>query len=128
MRARSSHIDVFRSWTDYLLAWLDRRPADMQWVGNLKALKIQYDPEAMFQEGRLFCDVGEYERGLDFLTRAVAKGYFVSPTLLASREFDPLRDHPAFQQVLAEAIAGRDRALAAFRDAGGERLLGRLHG
>jgi serine/threonine protein kinase/tetratricopeptide (TPR) repeat protein len=128
MRARTSHVEVFRSWTDYLTSWLDRRPADMQWVGSLRALKVQHDPEAMFQEGRLFCDVGEYERGLDFLRRAVAKGYFVVPTLLNSRQFDALRDNPAFQAVVAEATEGRDRARAAFHEAGGERLLGRSRG
>ncbi len=41
------------------------------------ALKIQDDPEAIFQEGWLLCDVGEHEQGLAYLRRAVAKGYFV---------------------------------------------------
>ncbi len=44
-------------------------------------LKIMDDPEAIFQEGWLLCDVGEHERGLGHLRRAVAKGYFVAPTL-----------------------------------------------
>jgi hypothetical protein len=44
--------------------------------------------------------------------------------LTRSRQFDALRGHPAFQALLAEAEAGRERALAAFREAGGERLLG----
>ena len=39
------------------------------------------DPEAIFQEGWLLCDVGEHELGLARLQRAVAKGYFVAPTL-----------------------------------------------
>ena len=46
-----------------------------------------------------------------------------APTLADSRHFDALRDNPVFQAVLAEAEAGRQRALAAFRDAGGDRLL-----
>jgi hypothetical protein len=71
------------------------------------------------------CDVGEHERGLAYLRRAVANGYFVAPTLSGSPHFDALRGHPGFQELLAEAEAGRDRALAAFREAGGERLLGR---
>jgi len=93
----------------------------------LGGLKIMDDPEAIFQEGWLLCDVGEHERGLDQLRRAVAKGYFVAPTLSGSRAFDPLRSEPAFQTLLAEAEAGRQQALAAFRDAGGERLLGHGH-
>ena len=90
----------------------------------LGALEIMDDPEAIFQEGWLFCDVGEHERALDLLRRAVAKGYFVASTLSESRHFDPLRTHAAFQQLLAESIAGREQALAAFRGSGGERILG----
>ena len=73
----------------------------------------------------MLCDVGEHQRGLDVLKRAVARGYFVAPTLSKSRQFDALRGDPAFQALLADAEAGRQQALAAFRAAGGERLLGR---
>jgi serine/threonine protein kinase len=123
---RASHIPVFQSWIEYLLAWLDRRPADMGLrLSALKGLKIQDDPEAIFQEGWLLCDVGEYKRGFDFLRRAVAKGYYVAPTLSGRPQFDALRNDPAFQALVGEAEAGRQQALAAFREAGGDRLLGR---
>ncbi|PYQ02846.1 MAG: hypothetical protein DMF83_22630 [Acidobacteria bacterium] len=123
---KAPNIAAFQSWTEYLMAWLERRPSDMiDSMSSLSALKIMDDPEAIFQEGWLLCDVGEHERGLGHLRRAVAKGYFVAPTLSGGRHFDALRSDPAFQQLLAEAEAGRRRALAAFREAGGERLLGR---
>jgi hypothetical protein len=96
----------------------------LEGIATLGPLKIQEDPEAIFQEGWLLCDVGEHEVGLGQLQRAVAKGYFVSPTLANAPQFGALRGTPAFQTLLAEADAGRQRALAAFRDAGGERLLG----
>jgi eukaryotic-like serine/threonine-protein kinase len=126
VRMRRAHIPTFQSWSEFLLAWLDRRTEDMltrmtAWDG----LKIRDDPEAIFQEGRFLCDVGEHRQGLDYLSRAVAKGYCVLPTLQHSHEFDALRGDPAFEALLADAASGRDRALAAFRDAGGERLLGR---
>ncbi|PYQ42883.1 MAG: hypothetical protein DMF77_11505 [Acidobacteria bacterium] len=124
---RTTRIATFNSWAEYLLAWIDKRAADM-WSNNMSALgglKIRDDPEAIFQEGWLLCDVGEHQRGLGFLRRAVEKGYFVAPTLAGSRHFDALRGDPPFQEVLSLAEAGRDRALAAFREAGGERLLGR---
>ena len=122
---QASRIPLFQSWIDYLLAWVERRSADM----NLRpivgpALKIQDDPEAIFQEGWLLCDVGRHEEGLGFLQRAIAKGYFVVPTLSSRSQFDALRSSPEFISLFADAEAGRARALEAFRKAGGERLLG----
>ncbi len=119
-------IPLFQSWSEYLMSWLDRRAADMpDGITSLSAMKIQDDPEAIFLEGWLLCDVDEHERGLGHLQRAVAKGYFAAPTLAGSRQFDALRSLPAFQTLLAEAEAGRRQALAAFHEAGGEPLLGR---
>jgi TolB-like protein len=117
-------IPAFQPWIEYLTAWVERRPADMRIkIAALRSFRIMDDPEAIFQEGWLLCDVGEHERGLDYLRRAVDKGYFVAPTLAGRPHFDPLRGDPRFQAILADAEAGRRRALAAFREAGGERLL-----
>jgi serine/threonine protein kinase/tetratricopeptide (TPR) repeat protein len=122
---RASRISAFKPWTEHLMAWLDRRSADMHFgIASLSALKIRDDPEAMFQEGWLLCDVGEHEQGLGYLRRAVGKGYFVVDTLTRSPAFDAMRHQPDFQAMLSEAEAGRQLALAAFREAGGERLLG----
>jgi tetratricopeptide (TPR) repeat protein len=124
--SQKRRIPLFQSWCEYLMSWLDRRASDMLGgMPTLRGLKIQDDPEAIFLEGWLLCDVDEHERGLGHLQRAVAKGYFVAPTLAGSRQFDALRSLPAFQTLLAEAEAGRQQALAAFNEAGGERLLGR---
>jgi serine/threonine protein kinase len=123
---KASRIAAFRTWTDHLLAWLDRRSADMSaGMSRLGDLRIMDDPEAIFQEGWLLCDVGEQARGLELLRGAVAKGYSVAGTLARGRAFDGLRGDPGFQQVLADAEAGRQQALDAFREHGGERLLGR---
>jgi eukaryotic-like serine/threonine-protein kinase len=125
MRRQPSRIPAFVSWIDYLTAWLDRRPADMMGrMSALSALKIQDDPEAIFQEGWLLCDSGEHELGFTYLRRAVSKGYFVAATLERSPQFDPLRSTPEFAALVADAEAGRQRALDAFSDAGGRRLLG----
>ena len=90
----------------------------------LGQLKIVDDPEAIFQEGWILCDVGAAEAGMVQLRRAVAKGYYAAPTLQRASQFDPLRGTRAFEALVADAQAGRERALAAFRDAGGQRLLG----
>jgi tetratricopeptide (TPR) repeat protein len=119
-------IPTFQVWTRHLSAWLDRRTEDMiSSITSIASLKIFDDPEAIFQEGWFFCDAGEHQRGLEYLQRAVARGYFPAPTLALSPQFDALRDLPAFRTLLADAEAGRLRALAAFREAGGELLLAR---
>jgi hypothetical protein len=119
-------IPVFETWTDHLRAWLDRRvPEMLLFVADTGRLKITDDPEAIFQEGLLLCDVGDHKEGLPLLARGIEKGYSVSPTLMRSPQFDALRGTPEFEALVAEAERGRQRALAAFRDAGGDRLLGR---
>ena len=120
-----SRIPTFESWIDYLAAWLDHSRSNMNGrMSVFRHLKIQDDPEAIFQEGWMRCDVDDLDTGLDYLQRAVAKRYYAAETLAMSSQFDALRSRSAFQALLAEAEAGRERALAAFRDAGGDRLLG----
>jgi eukaryotic-like serine/threonine-protein kinase len=121
-----SRIPLFEGWIEYLGAWLDRR-VDVIGAGlhdSIASLKINDDPEAIFQQAWIECDLGRHEEALPDLEQAVAKGYFVATTLARSRQFDPLRGHPRFQALLAQAEAGRARALAAFREAGGARLIG----
>jgi hypothetical protein len=120
-----SQLPLFQAFIGYLSAWLERRPGDMVIdESQFGRLKIRDDPEAIFLEGWMLCEVGEHEQGLRRLQRAVGSGYFVAPTLAASRHFDPLRQHPEFESLRAEAEAGRQAALGAFHDAGGARLLG----
>jgi tetratricopeptide (TPR) repeat protein len=122
---RLSRIPAFESWIEYLTAWLDRRRADMNGRRSVfSGLKIQDDPEAIFQEGWLLCDVEDYEAGLLFLERAIGARYWAVATLERSQQFDAVRGRPEFQDLLSRAQAGRAAALAAFRAAGGERLLG----
>ncbi|HEX5216402.1 MAG TPA: protein kinase [Vicinamibacterales bacterium] len=119
-------LPLFKTWTEHLHAWLDRRAAQMlEEIAKLTQLAIFDDPEAIFQEGWLLCDVGAHEKGLPFLERGVERGYLAAPVLKRAPQFDPLRGTPAFESLLADAEARRQRALHAFREAGGERLLGR---
>jgi tetratricopeptide (TPR) repeat protein len=122
---QASRIPLFQAWIEYLTAWLDRRTEEMfDRAAEFGGYNIRNDPEGIFQEGWLLCDVGEFDTGLGHLRRAVSKGYFVAPTLSSRPQFDPLRNVPAFREMLEEAEAGRQRALAAFREAGGDRLIG----
>ena len=123
----SSQVKVLQTWKSYLYAWLDYRLDDMR-AGDtaLRPLKIMEDPEAIFQRGWLFCDVGDFETGIEELQRAVSKGYCVAHTLATGPQFNGIRNEPAFRGVLAQAEEGRRKALTAFREAGGERLLAGL--
>ena len=117
-------VPAFQWWYQYLRAWLDRRPEDLeQGLEPMREFAVHEDPEAMFLQGWMQCDLGAHEAGLQYLRRAITKGYFVAPTL-ASRQFDAVRTDSRFQALVAQAEEGRARALAAFKDAGGERLLG----
>ena len=83
----SSRIPLFVGWMDYLAAWLDgsaRNVTEEIERAGLGVLKIQDDPEAIFQEGWMLCDVGEHARGLADLERAVGQG------LLRRADADPL--------------------------------------
>jgi tetratricopeptide (TPR) repeat protein len=121
----TSPLPAFRSYADFLLAWLDRRPTDMvARHGSLAPLAIMDDPEAIFQEGWLLCDAGEPAHGLVRIGRAVDKGYSVVGTLRSSRSFDALRGDPAFEAVVARAEDACEKARTVFRENGGERLFG----
>jgi serine/threonine-protein kinase len=120
-----SRIPTFQLWIEYLQAWLDYRSEEMiADLSTISPLKIRDDPEAIFQEGLLLCDVGAYDAGVPLLRRAVDKGYFAAPALASRPQFDAIRERADFTAILADAEAGRRRALQTFRDGGGERLLG----
>jgi TolB-like protein len=122
---QAMNLPAFQSWTEYLMAWIDGRTDDMRMrLAVLTGLKIQDDPEAMCVEAWLFCQAGDHDTGLALLQKAVRKGYYPVPTLERSPHFDALRSNPSFRAMLDAAVAGRQRALEAFREAGGERLLG----
>jgi TolB-like protein len=118
-------IPAFQPWLKFLMAWLERRPDEMRTRRDaLNDLLIMGDPEATFQEAWLFCDAGDAEHGLEMMRRSIEREYLPVPTLKKARAFDRLRGTGSFDALLGQAEAGRDRALTAFREAGGDRLLG----
>jgi len=122
---RENQIPIFLAYADFIQAWLERRPAEMEeWRAKMQGLKVLEDPEAMFQEGFMFCDAGDPDVGLDLLRRSITKGYFPPEKLARSTAFDAVRGTPEFQKILADAEAGHAQALEVFRQRGGERLLG----
>src|SRR5262249_6156221 len=65
-------VPAFQPWTQYLMSWLDGRVDEMsRKMLDVGRVMIREDPEAIFQEGWLLCDVCAYDRGLPHLRRAV---------------------------------------------------------
>jgi hypothetical protein len=88
-----------------------------------KNLEGAFDPEEIFFVGTQAARLGMPE-AIGMLARAVDAGYAGRDALLGHPWLDAVRDLPGFADVLRRASEARDRALAAFREAGGETLLG----
>jgi len=120
-------IEGFRVWKQALHSWLDGRLDDLKAAATkLAKLKVMEDPEALFEKGWLACEAGAHAEGIVDLQRALSLGYAPAETLQRSRGFDGVREDPAFRALLAQAEREHARSLEAFREHGGERLLGRL--
>jgi hypothetical protein len=118
-------LPAWAAWLQAITSWLDRKPEGvLAGIHALEGMTIAEDPEGLFQVGWMFSDLGEREQAVFFLRRAVDRGFYAAPTMAASPAFDVLREDPGFIAVLADAEAGRGKALAAYREAGGEELLG----
>ena len=124
----SAAIPAYKLWVAMLSAWLERRNAEvltqLTAMAEMQQLGIVKDPESLFMEGWMLCELGEHQVGLDRIRRGVAGGFWPAPTLARSPHFDALRGDPRFEALLEEANERRQQALVAFREAGGEGLLG----
>jgi len=91
-----------------------------------EAAAAHTDPEAVFAYGVCQASLGDDDRALATLARAVEGGYHVPQALAGHPWLAGLREAKRLDALLARAEAGRQQALRAFRDAGGEALLGAL--
>jgi serine/threonine protein kinase len=82
------------------------------------------DPEAFFMYAAAQAHFGDTERALARLTMAVDGGFTVPEALRVHPWLGALRANPAFAPLVERAEEGQRQALVAFRDAGGEALLG----
>ena len=97
---------LFKTWTEHLGAWLDRRvPQMLEEIAKLSKLAIYDDPEALFQEGWLLCDVGAHEQG-HALPRARRRSRVPGVAGVEARAaIRPAAGTPAFESLLADAEA-----------------------
>jgi serine/threonine protein kinase/tetratricopeptide (TPR) repeat protein len=89
-----------------------------------KVAEAFYDPEALFMDSLVLFHTGWVERGLELLEGAIAGGFNPARALVSEPAFDPVRGQVRFEALRTLADARRAQALAAYRSAGGERLLG----
>ena len=82
------------------------------------------DPEALFYLTRLLARLGEVERTLALFERVVDEGFYCFPGFVSDSWLDGLRAHPDFKRVLGHAQSRHQEAVVAFREAGGEEVLG----
>ena len=82
------------------------------------------DPENLYYSSLMAAYVGDVERCLSTLERTVGGGWFCYETITGEPWLAGVRDTPRFAALVEKAKAGSLRAAAAFRDAGGPKLLG----
>lgn len=104
-----------------------RRRGWRQWLFGADDAETQAQAEAHLLAWFL-ARLGRNDRALAELRRAVAGGFWAAEALARDTAFDGLRAEPAYADMLAQAKRQRDEARTAFRQAGGERLVGGSEG
>ncbi len=80
------------------------------------------DPEGLLLGALLMARGGAHDDALDFIERVTEAGFI--PPIREMPWFASLAGNERFEALMARAEDGRVRAARAFRDAGGEKLLG----
>jgi TolB-like protein len=120
-RAFSPQTPVVREWVDGVREFLSLSEASRPAV--FKNLDGAFDPEEIFFVGTQAARLGMPE-ATEILGRAVDAGYPVRDALARHPWITPIHGQPGFADVLRRAEQARERAQDAFREAGGETLLG----
>jgi TolB-like protein len=101
-------------------------PSEAGEAALLEGLALEDDPESTFMDATYMGRLG-LPGVVEQLARAVDAGYSVADALVRHPWLEGVRTAPGFADVLERAQRGREQALVAFREAGGDRLLGVDH-
>lgn len=113
-----------RTYIDALRAALEGRAEDCE-AAYRKALETGLrDPEHSFYFARALSKVGAGAAALEAIERVVDRGFYCSVPLAKDPWLEAVRDEADFATIRGRAEEGRRRAVEAYREAGGERLLG----
>ncbi|HEX5071501.1 MAG TPA: winged helix-turn-helix domain-containing protein [Vicinamibacterales bacterium] len=100
---------------------LEGKTADS--AASMLAMDIA-DPEARFYGSRHLAKLGETDRAIEWLQRAVQGGFFCYPAIAADPWLDPLRKRASFTKLLKRAEREHKEAASLFKGLQGERMLG----
>ena len=107
----------------YRAANEDRREESLGAAERLLARSL--DADTLWQIARVFAHFGERARALALLDLSLERGFIVYRILTREDPWlDALRSSPEFDDLLNRAASRYHAASAAFREAGGEQLLG----
>jgi tetratricopeptide (TPR) repeat protein len=115
--------EVLRAVTGWVRPFLEHDPEAVR-AAVQRALAAFHDPEASFMYSLILFRTGQVEEGLELLESSVRGGFNATTAMAEEPSFDPMRGDPRFEALREHAAARRAEALAAYRAAGGERLLG----
>jgi TolB-like protein len=107
-----------------LIALFSGRPEAVTLLHD--ALAVHDDPEALFLYGSCQAQLGDDDSAVASLRLAIEGGYHFPQALVSGAWLAGLRRNGRLDELVERAEAGRRQAQAAFRDAGGESLLGAL--
>jgi serine/threonine protein kinase/tetratricopeptide (TPR) repeat protein len=82
------------------------------------------DPEGIYYLARQLSFLGEQDRALETLSRAINHGFFCYPAMVRDPWLDSIRTHPEFTALLRQANERQREAAGAFVAGGGDALLG----
>jgi serine/threonine protein kinase len=108
------------------IALFEGRSLDAEMLAEIERqfFPAVYDPEGLYFASRHLARMGETDIALREMTRAVHGGYYCYRVFAIDPWLDSLRGHPGFDAVMEVAKQRSLDAAAAFKAAGGERILG----
>ncbi len=106
-----------------VIAAIERRAEDFV-VAFERSMQGIRDPEFLYQWSLMASHVGDTTRALDTLERVVDGGWCCAANMARDPWLDHVRDEPQFIALLRKAEERHRAAADAFREAGGDRLLG----